>query len=308
MVFLIVATQSVRRLLVAKGFHCCAPPLSLFSLSLCFFTSFFIFSCLLSLSLSLSHPSLHPASPHLSLSISLLLLRLSSHPHPSLPPYPSLSSLSLSRRCHITPHALLFAPFLPLSLFLSPSSISSLLSHSLSRLVTGCQSICRGRATTGFFQCSERRRKGESSRRSEKRESGGGQAEGEEEKKRRRRSFVKHSSLPSSLSGSSSISTTASSTTAAAPAAGSSISCQDLPPLSPQGALPGTGRGREITTSQFAADSRQGIRRREGRKGGWKEGEGILEEVHRESRVKATPWVTEEQSGEEEKRRLESEE
>ncbi|CAB1421114.1 unnamed protein product [Pleuronectes platessa] len=61
------------------------------------------------------------------------------------------------------------------------------------------------------------------------------------------------------------------------------------------------GGGRSPPPSS-AADPLQGIRRREGRKGGWKEGEGILEEVHRESRGKATPWVTEEQSGEEEKR------
>ncbi|XP_056221025.1 uncharacterized protein LOC130161642 [Seriola aureovittata] len=89
----------------------------------------------------------------------------------------------------------------------------------------------------------------------------------------------------SSGGGGSSISTAASSSsTSAAPAAGSSVSCRDLPPPSPQGALPGTGRGgREITTSQLAADPQQGTRRREGRKKGKKDGrEGIVEEVHEE--------------------------
>ncbi|KAF6735940.1 hypothetical protein FQA47_006237 [Oryzias melastigma] len=51
--------------------------------------------------------------------------------------------------------------------------------------------------------------------------------------------------------------------------AGSSISRLDLPPPSPLGVLPGSGRGREITTSQFATDCQQGIfRGGAGMKGG----------------------------------------
>ncbi|XP_055364627.1 uncharacterized protein LOC114854839 [Betta splendens] len=50
------------------------------------------------------------------------------------------------------------------------------------------------------------------------------------------------------------------------------VSCRDLPPPSLQGALPGTGRGREITTSQLAADPRQGIGSGEGRGGNFTRG------------------------------------
>ncbi|XP_077411054.1 uncharacterized protein LOC144040595 [Vanacampus margaritifer] len=46
----------------------------------------------------------------------------------------------------------------------------------------------------------------------------------------------------------------------------------DQPPPSFQGALPTTGRGREITTSQFATDPQEGIRAERAQ-----EGEGILE-------------------------------
>ncbi|XP_049912061.1 serine/arginine repetitive matrix protein 2-like [Epinephelus moara] len=209
------------------------------------------------------------------------------------------------------PHHTTRSPFLSLSLSLSllslsrPSALCSLIRSAGS--TPAVSSFAAAEQQLASFSAGSREGKARAEGRVEEEKVVGDEKEEKRWKKRRRRrrrrSFVKHPSLPSSLSGSSSsssssISTTASitTTTAAAttPAAGSSVSCRDLPPPSPQGALPGTGRGREITTSQLAADPRQGIRRR----GGRKEGEGILEEAVRRAEERQHPGLQESRGGE----------
>ncbi|KAI3355254.1 hypothetical protein L3Q82_017881, partial [Scortum barcoo] len=178
---------------------------------------------------------------------------------------------------------------LSLSLPLSLPSVWSLLSHSLRRLLTGCQFICCGRATTGFFQPWEQRGKGKNGGKSERRKSGGGQ-EGEEEEKRR--SFVKHPSLLSSLAAA-----------ASAPLPPPLLLLLD--PLSPPGIclllllrelfLELGGGGRSSPPSLPRTLCKASGRKKEGRGGNFRRG-------HQESRGEATPWFTGEQRREEEKR------
>lgn len=244
-----------------------------------------LFYLLLS-ALSLILPCILPHPTFLSPSFSSSIH--SPAPRPSLPPYPSLSSLSLSRRCHITPHALPFS----LSSSLSLPSVCSLLSHSLRQLFAGCQFICRGRATTGFFQPWEQRGKGENGGKSGRRKSGGGQEGEEEEKRRRRRPFVKHPSLLSSLA-------------AAASAPLPPPPLLPLDPLSPAGIclllllrelfLELGGGGRSPPPSLPRTLCEASGRKKEGRGGNFRRG-------RQESRGEATPWFTGKQRREEEKR------
>lgn len=82
--------------------------------------SIYIFSCSRSLPLSSSSiPSLPNPTFTCPSSSSSSYFVCPPAPWPCLPPYPSLSSLSLSHRCSITPHSL------PLSLFY-PSAFSSI--------------------------------------------------------------------------------------------------------------------------------------------------------------------------------------
>lgn len=179
---------------MAKGFHCCNTS---FSPSLCFFTS-------LSFACSLSHPSLYPASPHLSLSVFLLLLlRPSSHPpihlYLCIPLSPLYHSLADATSHHTL--SLSLSLFSSLSLLLScPSALCFLIHFAGS-----------SPAVSLFAALGKERGRQERARRSGRRKkSEGGRGKGEEGKKRRRRrSFVKHPSLLSSPSGNiSSISTT----------------------------------------------------------------------------------------------------